>query len=308
MSILDDLKKLFKSRGSSAPAGGGSTGGASKRKLDVRKRFEIQREAISGTMSQFYVARDREQDKVVGLKVLDKKKTEAFESRFKGLKKPTEGEISFQFDHPNIVKTLEYGLTTEGEQYLVMELIEGPGINFLLSPEHRAMLEGTRLPLIRQIAEAVGEVHRKGFIHRDVCPRNVMVDSESGVLKLIDFGLTVPNTPDFTRPGNRTGNPNYMAPELVRRLKTDHRLDVFAFGVTAYELCTFDLPWQRGVTGKAAMDHASKPPQPLLKRRPETNRQLAEAIMSCVEPELTKRCESMEEFLKRIRGVESEDE
>ncbi len=305
MSILDDLKKLFQSRGSGSDSGSKRV---NKTKLDVRKRFEIQREAISGTMSQFYVARDREKDETVGLKVLDKKKTEAFESRFKGLKKPSEGEIASQFKHPNIVQTLEYGSTIDGNPYLVMELIEGPGINFLLSPDHRAMLEGTRLPLIRQIAEAVGEVHKQGFIHRDVCPRNVMVDSESGMLKLIDFGLTVPNTPDFTRPGNRTGNPNYMAPELVRRLKTDPRLDVFAFGVTAFELCTFDLPWTRGLTGKAAMDHASKPPASLLKMRPETNRTLAEAIMSCIESDLNKRCPSMEDFLKRIKDVKSEDE
>jgi len=61
------------------------------------------------------------------------------------------------------------------------------------------------------------------------------------------------------QPGNRTGTPNYMAPELVRRLKTDQRLDVFSFGVTAYETCSFDLPWERGTTGQVAMSHARPP-------------------------------------------------
>ena len=76
------------------------------KKLNVRSRFELLRKAISGTMSKFYMARDRRTDKVVGLKVLDPEKTAAFRARFKGLKKPTEGEIAVQFDNPRIVKTL----------------------------------------------------------------------------------------------------------------------------------------------------------------------------------------------------------
>ncbi len=64
-------------------------------------------------------------------------------------------------------------------------------------------------------------------------------------LKLFDFGLTVPATPPFMQPGVRVGNPNYMAPEVVRRKPIDQRLDVFALGVMAYEICTGQLPWRR---------------------------------------------------------------
>ena len=87
-------------------------------------------------------------------------------------------------------------------------------------------------------------------------------------VKLIDFGLTVPATRWFMQPGNRTGTPNYMAPELVRRRPTDQRLDVFSFGVTAYEICTFELPWLRGTTGMAAMTH-DQPPADIRQYRPE---------------------------------------
>ncbi len=193
----------------------GTAKGASGRKVDLRKRFGIQREAISGTMSKFYRARDKETNRIVGLKVLDIKKTAAFEARFPGLNKPTEGEISIQLKHPNIVETYEHGISIEGEQFLVQEFIEGPGLNSLLVGSNREMLEGNRLPLIRQIAEALKAVHAAKFIHRDLCPRNVMIDPNSGVLKLIDFGLTIPATEPFMQPGNRTGNPNYMAPELI---------------------------------------------------------------------------------------------
>ena len=116
---------------------------------------------------------------------------------------------------------------------------------------------------IRQAAEAIAAVHEAGFIHRDICPRNFLLTNNREDLKLIDFGLTVPATRWFMQPGNRTGTPNYMAPELVRRRPTDQRLDVFAFGVTAYEICTFELPWLRGTTGMAAMT-----PRPAADRHP----------------------------------------
>jgi len=275
-------------------------------KCDVDRRFERLREAISGTMSEFYMARDRKSDQIVGLKILDAQKTAFFESRFKGLKKPCEGEIAKSLSHPHIVKTLEHGLTTKGQQYLVMEFLDGPGLNSVII-ERNPKLAGRALPLIRQMAEAIQAVHEAGFIHRDICPRNFVCSTDLSQLKLIDFGLTVPATPEFMAPGNRTGTPNYMAPELVKRQKTDQRLDVFSFGITAYELLTFDLPWTRGSDGRAAMGHSAHEATDILQRRPQLNPHLAKAIMFCVERNPDKRCPSMEQFLKLIRRVERED-
>ena len=168
-------------------------------------------------------------------------------------------------------------------------------------------LDGRRLHFIRQAAEAVAAVHAAGFIHRDICPRNfLMTNKKCEELKLIDFGLTVPATPMFMQPGNRTGTPNYMAPELVRRRATDHRLDVFSFGVMAYEFCTFRLPWLRGTTGMAAMAH-DQPPVDIRQYRPQINPVLAKAIHACIEPEMNRRCPSIEAFLSMIHGVSSED-
>jgi serine/threonine-protein kinase len=275
-------------------------------RLNVNSRFELLRKAISGTMSKFYMARDRKTNRIVGLKILDKEKTKQFQARFKGLQKPTEGEIAIQLDHPNIVKTLEHGLTTKGEQYLVMEFVEGQGMNSLLIARN-PILDGRRVKFIRELATAISSVHEHGFLHRDVCPRNLLMTRDNEDIKLIDFGLTVPAKPEFMQPGNRTGTPNYMAPELVRRLKTDHRLDVFSFGVTAYEICTFELPWQRGTDGLAAMSH-SKPPVDIREYRPSIHPRLAKAIHSCIEPDVGKRCDSMVRFLRAIREVEHEDQ
>ena len=307
MSLLASLKSLLqgkKKTGGDEPAPKAKA--RKRRGVDIRRRFEILKESTAGTMSNFYKARDRETGEIVGVKVLDREKFEAFEARFKGAKKPTEGEIATTFDHPNIVKTFEYGTTTQSEPYLVMEFIDGPNFSSLVTTRD-PMLEGLRVPLIRQIAQAIQAVHDAKFIHRDICARNVMVDAENGTLKLIDFGLAVPATPLFMQPGNRTGNPNYMAPEIVKRQSTDTRVDVFAFGVTAYEICTFQLPWSRGVKGDVAMSHATQPPIEITKYRPQIDPRLGKAIMSCIERERDKRCPTLDHFLKMIQGVEVED-
>ena len=280
-----------------------------RKRLDYRERFELLQAAISGTMSQVYKAKDRANDEIVALKILDPKKLASVEARFrgmKGVKKPSEGEVAMMFDHPYIVKTKEQGLTTDREHYLVMEYLEGTGLNNVLLVK-QDLMAGARMHYIRQVAEALREVHDKGFIHRDICPRNLLFTCDANVLKLTDFGLSVPAKPPFTDPGNRTGTPNYMAPELIRRRPTDQRLDIFAFGVTIYELCCRRLPWPRGDSGLAAMTH-DQPPTPIEEYRPDINRTLAKAIHSCLEADPKKRCPSLEKFLFQIQKVEYEDE
>ena len=277
-------------------------------KTNLKTRFELMREAISGTMSNFYMARDRTTKEIVGLKILDREKTAALEARFAGINRPKEGEIALSLSHPRIVRTLEHGVSTSGEQFLVMEFLDGPGLNSLIVGRSEK-LRGRRVELLRQAAEAVAAVHRAGYIHRDICPRNFVVDKSGESLKLIDFGLTVPAVAPFTSPGNRTGTPNYMSPEVVRRRPTSQKLDVFSFGVTAFEMCAFDLPWPRGqgdARAVAAMTHGSQEPADIRKFCPKIDRRLEAAIYACLESEPDKR-PTMEEFLKMIKGVEHED-
>jgi serine/threonine-protein kinase len=275
-------------------------------KVDIASRYEILREAVSGTMSNFHMARDRETEQIVGLKILDKAKTDALEARFKGLRKPTEGEIATSIQHMRIVNTFLHGITTNDEQFIVMEYLDGPGLNSLIIGRGK-QLDGNRLTLTRQAAEALEAVHNAGFIHRDICPRNFVCTKDATALKLIDFGLTVPAEKEFMLPGNRTGTPNYMAPEVVRRKPTDQRLDIFAFGVSVYELFAFDLPWQRGSDGRAAMAHGLSAPPPLRKFYPKINLTLEAAIMKCMEADPNNRFPSMTQFLKAINRVKHED-
>ncbi len=275
------------------------------KRADIELRFERIRSAISGTMSNFFVAKDRfNNNEIVGVKLCDTEKVEFFESRFKGLKKPSEGQIAMGMVHPNIAKTLEYGISTKGQPYLVMEFVDGPGLQVLIQERSEEKLKGRRLSMILQMAEALNYVHRREFIHRDICPRNFMCTSDLETVKLIDFGLTLPATKAFMVPGNRTGTPLYMATEIVRRRATDQRVDIFSFGVTCYHLITLDLPWQVSDTsGKAALRHDTFPPQEILELRPDLDKSLASAIMAAIKPNPDERTPDMETFLRQIRGV-----
>lgn len=296
--VLKLLQNLF--------SGSQSRARPSKKKVDVASRFQILREGVAGTMSRFYAALDRERGEIVGLKILDPKKTAAYEGRFKGLNKPCEGEIAMRFVHPYIVMTYEYGFTTRDEPYLVMEYLEGGGLNGHLVARSPFLSERPLISYIRQVAEGLAVVHDGGFIHRDVCPRNLMFNRDFSILKLTDFGLSVPATPPFMQPGNRSGTPNYMAPELVRRYPTDHRLDIFSFGVSMYEMLTFELPWERGTTGLVALQH-DKPPADIRRFRPQIHPDMAAAIHACIEPVKEKRCPSMQRFLEMISHLDSTD-
>jgi serine/threonine protein kinase len=277
-------------------------------KLDVSARFEFTREAISGTMSKFRSARDIKTGKIVGLKILDPEKTSLFEERFKQINKPSEGAIAMQIKSPHVVETYEYGETVSGQQYILMEFIEGQGLNTLIQNQDGGLV-GNRVSLIKQMAEAIGAVHKAGFIHRDICPRNFIVSEDCKSLKLIDFGLTLPDEREYRMPGNRTGTPLYMAPEIVRRRSTDHRVDIFALGVTAYRLLTWEFPWPGSETsGKAALAHDTDKPTDIFVHRPKLNRALGKAIMQCLERNPAERPESAEQFLQMIRGVSEEDE
>lgn len=286
----------------------GKKGKSKREPLDVSARFRLDRHAFTGTMSKFHVAQEIGTNKLYGIKFLDKEKTDYFNARFKGLNKPNEGEIALQIHHPHIVETYEYGVTTSGDQYIMMEYINGPGLDVSIR-KRDASLFPDRLKLIREMAEAIQAVHDLGFIHRDVCPRNFICFNDFTWLKLIDFGLTVPNEPPYRMPGNRTGTPQYMAPEIVRRRETDARLDVFAFGVTVYRFLTFEHPWRStDTTGQAALAHDSSDVTPILEHRPKLNKKLAAAIHKCIEPNVNKRMESCKKFLSSIRNVDQEEE
>jgi serine/threonine protein kinase len=271
------------------------------KKIDLKKRFDLIGRTGQGSMSKVWRARDMTYGRVVCLKLLDKTKTAKFEARFLGINKPLEGAICVQLRHKNVVQTTEYGITTQGEYYLVMELIDGMGLNYLIETKS-PQLEGNRVLLLIQIADALEYLHKQGFLHRDVCPRNVMVTKEN-LVKLIDFGLAVPNRPEFCKPGNRTGTPNYLAPELIRRVTTDLRVDMFALGVTAYEVYTGKLPWEKTESLATIMSHMNSSGRDPREMFPGLDDATAAFLRKAIERDPRERFQNCAEFREALKNL-----
>ncbi|MFV0443881.1 MAG: serine/threonine protein kinase [Planctomycetaceae bacterium] len=270
-------------------------------KWDLRRRFDLIGRVGQGSMSKVWRARDVTSGRIVAVKVLDKEKTLKLESRFKGLNRPGEGDVALPLRHPNVVKTIEHGMTTENEQFLVMEFVEGAGLSYLVDAQNERM-QKYRLSFMIQLGDAIEYLHKQNYIHRDLCPRNVMVDEENRV-KLIDFGLVVPNTPPFQAPGNRTGTANYMAPELIKRQRTDQRIDLFSYAVTCYEMVTKRLPWPAADSLESVLQHVNNPADDIRQSAPDLDEQVAAAIMKGLERDPQNRWRRVGEMTAEFRSA-----
>jgi serine/threonine protein kinase len=279
---------------------GGSAG--ARRRVNIDKRFGIFGPIGNGSMSKVFRANDRKLGREVCLKILDKRQHQALISRFPGLKRPEEGEVAISLKHPHIVETYDWGWTLKDEPFLVMELIQGVGLNYFVDTEGRRPLN-RRLEFLIQSADALAYFHQQGYIHRDISPKNVMVNQHS-VAKLIDFGLCVPNKPEFRKPGNRTGTVRYMAPELIRRSQTDQRIDVFSFGVTVYEVLTGSLPWENvGESMQEMMQHVNVAGRDPREINPYLDAETSAVLLKGIERDVKDRYPSMDDFAATLRSL-----
>jgi serine/threonine protein kinase len=282
--MLGKLKELF------GPAG----------RVNLERRFSIHCETPQGSMSRVYRANDKETGRTVCLKIQLPDKHAAAESRAESRTRPPEGEIAMSVVHPNVVRTYEHGIATTGERFMVMEFIQGVSLKFV----REATKVGIRakVALLAQAADSLAAVHAAGYIHHDVNPNNFLVDHDNHV-KLIDFGLAVPNTPAFRRPGNRTGMLQYMAPELVRREPTDEKIDIFSFGILAFELLTDKLPFGGG-TNLAQMTQKfnAKPIDPLV-LNPRLSNELCDILLRTIALKPSDRWQRMSTLGDALREV-----
>ena len=184
-----------------------------------------------GPMSVVYRAADAD-GRTVCAKVLTPHGNRIAEKLSVKLKKPWEGERARPLDHTNVVHTYACG-KEKGRYYILMEYLSGGSFAEHLrvrSPEIMAR----RIDIVIAAANGLAYVHEKGIIHRDVCPKNLMFDSE-GTVKLIDFGVAIDKHDRLKQTEIRTGRPSYLAPELIRHNRFDTQTDIYAFGVMLYE-------------------------------------------------------------------------
>jgi serine/threonine protein kinase len=272
-----------------------------RRRENLQRRFSIVSETSQGSMSRVYRAIDNQTGRTVCLKVQAREKNEAAKSRASASEvRPPEGEMAIHFVHPHIVRTLEYGTSIKGEHYLVMEYIDGVSLQYVR--ESRSARTAQKVELLAQASEGLAAVHAGGFIHHDINPRNFLVDRDQNV-KLIDFGLAVPNTPAFLRPGNRTGTVQYMAPELLRREPIDERIDIFAFGVLAFELLTDRLPYDATNTTTMMLQRINSEPLDPAVIKPKLSEELCNILRQLTAKRKDQRWPRMCTLAEALRSI-----
>ena len=196
---------------------------------------------VEGPMSTIYRCENKDGVGVVAVKVLSQHAALVASKLTERLGKPWEGQRAITLKHPNVVRTLEYG-KWGNTYYLVMEYLDGGNLSEHIETGSSA-LDGKRLSILTLVAHGLTYVHQQGIIHRDVCPRNIML-AEDGTPRLIDFGVAMGARDILRNTGARTGRSSYMAPELVRDNIFNEQTDIYAFGVTLYETLTGRKPFE----------------------------------------------------------------
>ena len=206
-------------------------------------RYEVVSELGKGAMGIVYLAKDPVIGRLVAIKTIratggDEDDTQEFRERF-----VREAQTAGILSHPNIVTIHDIGEDAETEtSYIAMEYIEGKNLKMLLAEKTRFPYEQIA-EMIAEIAEALDYAHRKGIIHRDVKPANVIITTD-GKVKITDFGIAKIASSNLTTTGQFLGTPNYMSPEQVSGSPVDGRSDLFSLGVVLYELLTSKKPFQ----------------------------------------------------------------
>jgi serine/threonine protein kinase len=221
------------------------------------KGFEIQKHIFSGAFSNIYKALRKKTGEPVALKVLTVAGSRIAALLKKHPKHLWEGELLSSLDHPNIVKCVDY--SRKPPFWLAMEFIESQ-LKQYIGRCQNAEEEAVIVNALSQLAAAVDYLHGRGLVHRDLCMSNILLD-QNLMLKLIDFGLTVPIDSSVTR--GRAGTPSYMAPEMIRKWRHTETTDIYSYGVIMYELLTGVKPF-KGVLREQRMNRSLNinPPLP----------------------------------------------
>lgn len=292
--MLGKLKALFQAK----PSGSSKSRGA---RVNLSRRFTLVAETSQGSMSRVYRALDNQTGRTVCLKIQIPDKNEAAAARAERNARPDEGEIGLKIVHPHVVRTLDYGVSTKNEHFMVMEFVDGVSLQFIRETRSASKL-ADKLELLAQAAEGLAAVHEAGFIHHDIGPRNFLV-TRDGTVKLIDFGLAIPNTPAFRKPGNRTGTLNYMAPELIRREPIDERIDVFAFGSMAFEFLTDRLPYDATTSMASMLARINTEPLDPGKANPDLPRSVQEMLRKLTARRKEDRWPKMATVAEKLRAI-----
>ena len=290
----------------------------SSAETDMRDRLQqalgdayvVERELGGGGMSRVFVAEESALGRQVVVKVLRPELAEGLSAeRFK-----REVRLAARLQHPHIVPLLAAGALPGGVLYYTMPYIEGDSLRARLEREG-ALPIATATRVARDIASALSYAHRQAVVHRDIKPENVLLSD--GPAMVADFGIAkaislsaadaadgdVRRSSTLTAAGTSLGTPAYMAPEQAAGDVVDHRADLYALGVVAYEMLAGRPPFDGRTAQQLLAAHATESPEPIGRRRPAVPPALGALVMRLLEKQPGDRPQTADEVLRALDTV-----
>ena len=263
-------------------------------------RYQIIRKIGDGGMAFVYEAKDKLLNRTVAVKVLRPEfvDDEEFLKKFK-----REAEAVASLSHPNIVNVYDVG--EDGKvHYIVMEYIDGQNLKDIIKNEG-TLDEYTALDITKQIAMALSAAHKKGIVHRDIKPHNILISNEGRIVKVADFGIAkaVSNS-TMTNIGSIIGSVHYFSPEQAKGNSVNATADLYSLGIVLYEMIIGRVPFRGDSPISIALQHINEDVEFTSEEKINIPQSVRTIIKKLTEKSSENRYQSAEELIEDIDYVE----
>jgi serine/threonine-protein kinase len=258
-------------------------------------RYRVISRLGSGGMADVYLAQDTLLGRQVALKLLHHRfaQDQEFVERFR-----REASSAAGLSHPNVVSIYDRG-EWDDTYYIAMEYLPGRSLKAVLR-EHGRLSPEDAIDITIQILLALGFAHKRGIIHRDIKPHNVILDEE-GRAKVTDFGIARAGASDMTMTGSIMGTAQYLSPEQAQGYAVSETSDIYAAGVVLYELLTGDVPFEGESAVTIALKQVSVEPTPPSRRNPLVSPALDAVVLRAMAKDPAARFASADELIAALR-------
>ncbi|HET9423850.1 MAG TPA: bifunctional serine/threonine-protein kinase/formylglycine-generating enzyme family protein [Gemmatimonadaceae bacterium] len=259
--------------------------------------YKVERPLGAGGFAVVYLVRDLSLKRSLAIKVLspDLITSKTVLERFR-----REAETVAQLAHPNIVP-LHFIGQKDDLLYLAMGCIDGGSVADRIEKEGPLPIaDASRI--IAEVASALAHAHKRGVIHRDIKPQNVLLDADSGRALVTDFGIARTTDSSLTATGMFVGTPTYLAPEQVTGEPSDHRADIYALGVMAYEMLSGRPPFDGPTPTAILMKRLAGPPEPITVVRRDTPVELERVVEACLAADPEQRFQTASDIVAALGG------
>ncbi|TVQ80932.1 MAG: response regulator [Bradymonadales bacterium] len=268
-------------------------------------RYDLVDRIGSGGMGLIYKGFDTKLKRNVAIKMVSDRVKDAAVRRNIRERFFNEARAAGALSHPNLVQIYDFG-EIEGVVYIVMEYIEGETLEQLLKSKGPLNIDQF-LRISREVANGLSFAHKRGIVHRDIKPSNIMIEADSGVAKILDFGIAKfvdEEEMKLTSTGMVLGSTHYLSPEHITGKNLNNRSDIFCLGTVLYEAGTGTLPFRGSNSSTILYKIVNFDPPPAHHSRHDFPEKLSGVISQCMQKDPEARYQKCEDLIEALNGFE----